>query len=82
VVDGAGALRPPAAGDRRAAPGTDIDLLGPSRTGRPGSQRSFAAPILNAVSVQPDPPLSQMWFLLYAQVHQADDAGCSTRTRR
>ena len=39
VVDGAGALRPPAAGDRRAAPGADIDLLGPSRTGRPGSQR-------------------------------------------
>ena len=34
----------------------------------------FADPILNSVSVQPAPPLSQMWFLLYAQVHQADDA--------
>ena len=34
----------------------------------------FAAPILNTISVQPHPPLSQMWFLLYAQVHQADDA--------
>lgn len=34
----------------------------------------FAAPVLNTVSVQPVPPLSEMWFLLYAQVHQADDA--------
>jgi hypothetical protein len=34
----------------------------------------FAAPILNTISVQPRPPLSQMWFVLYAQVHQADDA--------
>jgi hypothetical protein len=34
----------------------------------------FAKPVLNTVSVQPMPPLSEMWFLLYAQVHQADDA--------
>jgi hypothetical protein len=34
----------------------------------------FADPVLNSVSVQPFPPLSEMWFLLYAQVHQADDA--------
>jgi hypothetical protein len=34
----------------------------------------FAKPVLNTVSVQPVPPLSEMWFLLYAQVHQADDA--------
>jgi hypothetical protein len=34
----------------------------------------FAEPVLNTVSVQPPLPLSKMWFLLYAQVYQADDA--------
>jgi hypothetical protein len=32
----------------------------------------FAEPIAGGQSLQPAPPVTQLWVLLYAQVHQAD----------
>jgi hypothetical protein len=34
----------------------------------------FADPVNNGGSLRPFPPVTQLWVLLYAQVHQADDA--------
>lgn len=35
---------------------------------------SFADPVIAGRSVQPDPPVTELWALLYARVIQADDA--------
>ena len=43
-------------------------------TGRLTVSTSFAEPVREGRSLRPTPPVTELWALLYARVHQADDA--------
>ncbi|QRM35198.1 hypothetical protein [Microvirga sp. VF16] len=42
--------------------------------GRLTVSAAFADPVRDGRSLRPSPPVTELWALLYAQVHQADDA--------
>jgi hypothetical protein len=73
LVHRAGQVRPTATGDRRAASRTRAAGLGDPLQVRHRGQRAGRRPGVSGGSLLPYPPVTQLWVLLYAQVHQADD---------
>ena len=73
---GAGALRAGAAQHRRAAPAPTLFCTAQRNEKELVVEAPYAEAVLNGKNITANPPRTEIWALLYAQVRQADGKDC------
>ena len=72
LVDRTGAFRPPPCGHRRAHPAPTFSAPAGATEWNLIVEAPYAEAVLDGKNITADPPRTQVWTLLYAQVRQAD----------